>query len=142
MACPPRRRVSAAAHRPDPIPVRLLDHGADGVAGRAQLLPVLREDAFLVVGQAAGQGPDPEAAIPGRLERRDVVVPEGPALVVVGDELAAVVAGQPLLGAEPEIAVRALIDGVDRVLGQSVTREPGLEDVLGHRPAGVECQGR
>ena len=61
-------------------------------------------------------------------------------LGVEGDKVDAVEADQASVGAQPQIAVAGLQDGVDGVLGQAGIGAPGLVAVVVERSLGIERQ--
>ena len=76
-----------------------------------------------------------------RQQGRHVVVGEGRRVAAVEDgEADAVESHQPLLRAQPQVAVGRLRDDLHRVLGQAVLRVERVQAVLVERAGGVERQ--
>src|SRR6185436_17934471 len=101
----------------DEVPVAVLTDRDDALARQAALGPEGRELATVHAEQAAIAGADPEDAL-GVLEQglAGVALEARDLLAVEDDELDAAEADEPLVGAEPEVAVPGLRGGEDRIL--------------------------
>ena len=100
-------------------------------------------DAVLEPGQAAAVRADPERAETIFEQRGHVVVAERFGVGSIEDlEVLAVEADEPFLGAEPQIAIARLQDGLDGILRQPLIGLPRVVHVLGQRFVGIESDGR
>src|SRR6185436_346009 len=124
----PERAVGAAPEA--------LDRGEEtavGVGDRADLAAAQPVEAF--------PGADQQAAVGLLQQRADLrVVQLGMAAAVDDMEGEAVEAGEPLLGADPQIAVARLQDLLHRALRQTLLETPEIVAVAVDRPAGIEGQ--
>src|SRR5215469_1653052 len=80
--------------------------------------------------QADAGGGDPERPVGPHRQGVDPVVGQGipiQGVMMVGDEVVAVVALQSVLGAEPHVTLRVLGDGLDRALRQPVFNADVME---------------
>ena len=82
----------------------------------------------------AARGSDHQRAIFGGAHRAHAVVLQCRRVAAVEDmEFQAVVTGQAFPGAEPQVAVRGLRDGIDLVVRQALAGGPGLAEIRGQR---------
>ena len=101
------------------------------------------EHAILEPGQAAAGRTDPERTETIFEQRGDVVVAERSG-VGSGEDLEAhsIEADEPLLGAEPQIPVARLQDGLDGILREPLIGLPHVVHVLGQCFVGIESERR
>ncbi len=136
----PEPQEAGTARRDPDVAVRGLAHRP----GRDSLCEPgveVRDDSGFETGDSSGQA-DPEPA-PGVLEeRRDGAAPQlGIRPFVPDAEAHAVEPREALLGADPEVSVAGLEQGLDRVLGKALLRLPRVEAVLRQGLGGVEGDG-
>ena len=131
---------AGSARGPDPDPTEaVLEEGPHVLVRKPVLLSVAREDAVHVAENAAAVRPDPQGSVPALEEAQDrLTLHRRSRLLVENGETHAVEAREPLLGADPEIAVPRLPGRPGPVFGETFVRTPGLDSVLGDRLLRVE----
>jgi hypothetical protein len=130
----------AAALGPDPDVAGLLRQDREhDLAGQLLRKAVRRHHAVLQAAHAPAAGPDPEGAVGGHRQRLDGPAAQPAQVLFVEDrEAQPVEADQALFGGHPQVAVRGLHHVLDAELGQAFLEPPGVADVLGERPSGIE----
>ncbi len=89
------------------------------------------EDAVLQASQPSAVGTDPERTIASLQQRAHIVVTDGRRVrLVEHGEAHSVEPNQPSAGAQPQVAILRLDDGIDRVVGKPILVLPDLVDVL------------
>ena len=133
--------VAAEVHAGnDPQRAVVVDvQGGDCGVGQALLEGESLEAAVVILRQTVG-GADPQSAVVGGRQRGDGVIGKVAVGLVEDDELVAVEARQPFVGAQPQVSVGGLCDGADGVLRQPALLGPNGTRVLGQALARIECE--
>ena len=112
----------------------------DGTDRRVAQAILLREggEFSVAIARQTAQRSDPQAAVFGRPQRPDAVARQRAVLFVEDHEVVAVELRQPLVGADPQVAVLGLCDGAHGVLRKAVFLGPDGSGVLRQRAARIQ----